>query len=73
MRRIRSLVTCGHIDFWTVDFMKNKLICEVSHSHKLQDISIDRDMTNVIGQCALTGKYIKIDNSRLDKDGINNN
>ncbi len=67
VRKIRSLVVCTHIDFWIVDYINNKLKCEVSHNTVLQDQAIDRNMTNILGQCAITGKYIKIDNARMDK------
>ncbi len=70
VRKIRSLVVCTHIDFWTVDrsiSSCSKLKCEVSHNQSLQDLIIDRNMSNILGQCAITGKYIKIDNSRMDK------
>lgn len=66
VRKVRSLVTCQHIDFWMVDFARNVMKCEVGHSETLQDMVIERSKSHVLGFCALTGKYVKIDDARFD-------
>jgi hypothetical protein len=66
VQKVRSLVTCFQIDFWTVDLIRNILTCEVSQSLELQDKQIPCDMETILGPVAITGQYIKIDNNKLD-------
>ena len=67
--KIRSLVLCEEINFWTIDLKHNQLTCQVSTSHneKLQDIIIQRDDTHILGRVAITGQHIKIDNRKFDQ------
>ena len=66
VRKIKTLVTCDEIDFWAIDHENNKILCEYTQNNNLNNIKIDLDRNTVLGEVGLTGKYIKIDNTRYD-------
>ncbi|ETO32435.1 cAMP phosphodiesterase [Reticulomyxa filosa] len=68
LRKIRGLVTCQELEFWTINGPAGQkvLTCEISQDTRMQNQQILVESGHILGQVALTGLPKKIDRARVD-------